>query len=151
MLSLSHPPTFLLLRYRDRRVAWRNSGCLKLYADANIGYKFFVGVPIDDGHVLTYHNQGGHDTPNERDLQKSLEDEYNGYRDIELLPFRDQYMDISNKLLSIMRYGCVWCLHLRFEFRVHGLSPSLACCRFHSWCVVAIHSIDTVDCTRTRT
>lgn len=76
-----------------------------MYADAKIGYKFFVGVPIDMGHQLTHHNQGGHDTPHERELEQSLEEEYNEFRDIELLPFRDQYMDITNKLLGILRYG----------------------------------------------
>jgi hypothetical protein len=61
-------------------------------------YKFFVGVPVDSGHDLTHHNQAGLDTEHERTLEKLLEEEATQYGDLEILPMRDQYMDISNKV-----------------------------------------------------
>eukprot|EP00037_Helgoeca_nana_P021354 m.215362 g.215362 ORF g.215362 m.215362 type:complete len:381 (-) comp25613_c1_seq2:209-1351(-) len=91
--------------YQTRRKVWRESGCAEIYEKANIGYKFFIGVPLEKNHVLTHHQQGKHDTVHERELEKLLLDEAVKEGDVELLPLRDQYMDLTNKLLQIFRYG----------------------------------------------
>ena len=88
-----------------RREAWRNSSCGRLYKQAKIPYLFFIGVPIVKGHDLTAHSQGAHDTPEERALQKALEQEAYMHRDINLGNYRDQYMDLSLKTLRILQYG----------------------------------------------
>jgi hypothetical protein len=69
-------------------------------ADLPRRYKFFIGVPLDDDRVLTHHRQGGHDTVRERELEKLLLDEAVKEGDVELLPLRDQYMDLTNKVLT---------------------------------------------------
>ena len=35
-----------------------------------------------------------------------LQEESDRFGDIMVLPMRDQYQDLSNKLLAIWRYGC---------------------------------------------
>eukprot|EP00039_Didymoeca_costata_P004045 m.71086 g.71086 ORF g.71086 m.71086 type:complete len:239 (-) comp12207_c0_seq1:462-1178(-) len=92
-------------QYQKRRIEWRNSKCRELYEAAGWKYKFFVGHPQSEGHILWHHNQGGFDTPEERKSEKYLLEEQEKFGDIEFLPFRDQYMDISNKLLNILRFG----------------------------------------------
>jgi len=89
-------------KYRKRREVWRNSDCPKKYRAANISYAFFMGMPLDPGHDLTGHNQGGLETAHERALEEELIAESATYEDIQFLMFRDVYMDLPNKLMGIL-------------------------------------------------
>eukprot|EP00038_Savillea_parva_P009118 m.181352 g.181352 ORF g.181352 m.181352 type:complete len:353 (-) comp15238_c0_seq1:116-1174(-) len=92
-------------KYKARREQWRNSGCPEQYAKANIGYKFFIGIPVDNGHLLSQPDPAAHDTEHERHLEHILEEEATEKGDLELVPMRDMYMDLTNKLLQLFRYG----------------------------------------------
>lgn len=67
-------------------------------------WKFFVGVPTDPNYKLTNHHQGGRHTKYETTETKALQAEFDQHRDIEFVAYRDQYMDLSNKILNIFRY-----------------------------------------------
>ena len=56
-------------------------------------------------HNLTGHSQGALDTPEEQTADLSLESECHQFKDIEILPMRDQYLDLTDKLLGLLRYG----------------------------------------------
>eukprot|EP00039_Didymoeca_costata_P020581 m.341769 g.341769 ORF g.341769 m.341769 type:complete len:358 (+) comp20488_c0_seq1:225-1298(+) len=92
-------------QYQKRRMEWRNSKCAELYEAAGWKYKFFVGHPQSQNHQLWHHSQGGFDTDEERKSELHLFEEQKIYKDMEFIPFRDQYMDISNKLLNLLRFG----------------------------------------------
>eukprot|EP00040_Diaphanoeca_grandis_P039878 m.260441 g.260441 ORF g.260441 m.260441 type:complete len:355 (+) comp39941_c0_seq1:57-1121(+) len=91
--------------YAKRRVDWRKSNCAEQYAAAGIQYRFMIGIPMEKGHELFHHNQGAKDTEWERSMASILMAEAEKYGDIEFLPMRDQYMDINNKYLGLMKYA----------------------------------------------
>lgn len=91
--------------YASRRAAWRNSSCVDWYAHHDVPYKFFIGVPIVKGHDLTAHHQGAYDRPEERVLERALEQEALAHDDMYFLPFRDQYMDITLKTIGILKFA----------------------------------------------
>mmetsp|Transcript_36815 Transcript_36815/g.105220 ORF Transcript_36815/g.105220 Transcript_36815/m.105220 type:complete len:293 (-) Transcript_36815:58-936(-) len=90
--------------YRERRNKLRQR-CLSAYKEAGLGYAFFVGVPTDPGHDLTTHRQDTVDTPSEREEEERLLNESTALGDMQFLMFRDQYLDLPNKLLGLLRYG----------------------------------------------
>lgn len=92
-------------KYIARRATWRKSGCAEKYAAAGISFKFVIGVPMEPRHVLTNHDQGSKDTQSERDMAKALLAESDQFGDIHFINYRDQYMDLTNKLLGIFKYG----------------------------------------------
>ena len=92
-------------KYLERRQRWRQSGCADRYRDAGIAYRFFVGAPLQEGHSLHGHNQGGVATKAATQIAEALLAEAERHGDMVVLPLRDVYMDLSHKTLSIMRYG----------------------------------------------
>lgn len=97
--------TGLGAKYHERRQRWRKSDCPRRYAESGIEWKFFVGVPLTDGRSLQGHNQGAYATEEETRLAHNIIAENRKHGDMHILPMRDQYMDISNKLIGIMAYG----------------------------------------------
>lgn len=91
--------------YSARRNAWRESNCSKAYADAGFEFAFFVGVPLDPSHELQGHVQGLLETSIEREIEKAMIDESDEYHDMEFVPFRDVYVDLSFKTLDLIRVG----------------------------------------------
>ena len=68
-------------------------------------YKFFVGVPLSKGHELLAHNQGGHNTAEEKRVELDLIAEQDAHGDIRALSMRDAYMNLPNKLLGVLTYA----------------------------------------------
>jgi hypothetical protein len=91
-------------KYRSRRQLWRQS-CSSRYKAEGVKYAFFVGVPLSEGHDLTGHNQGGHDTPEERRNEELLRGEADRFTDIRILPMRDSYEDLTDKLIGLLSYS----------------------------------------------
>lgn len=94
-----------LPKYTARRQAWRKSACPRAYKAAGFQYAFFVGAPLDASHELQGHAQGRLETPSERKMEKAIEVESAEDQDIEVVPFRDVYGDLSYKLLDLLRVG----------------------------------------------
>lgn len=93
-------------KYRLRRDQWRASDCAVSYASAGISWKFMVGVPMDPkGHDLTKKSQSAKDTLHERQLATMLQEEVDQFGDINVLPMRDQYQDLTNKFLGVAQYA----------------------------------------------
>lgn len=92
-------------KYEARRNRWRESGCAAEYEKAGIQFAFFLGIPLDEGHDLTSHDQGGYATEREQDLAQALFNESQAKMDIEFVPMREAYADLSDKLLAILRHG----------------------------------------------
>eukprot|EP00440_Ansanella_granifera_P007276 gb/GFBE01007882.1/.p1 GENE.gb/GFBE01007882.1/~~gb/GFBE01007882.1/.p1 ORF type:complete len:287 (+),score=74.02 gb/GFBE01007882.1/:1-861(+) len=88
---------------QQRRANWRKS-CVPKYQAAGWHYKFFVGMPWDQGHDLTA-NKLGNETELELQMQKDLLKEVEEFQDIVLLPMRDCYQDLSNKLIGLFQHG----------------------------------------------
>jgi len=88
-----------------RRTAWRESQCGKGLLAAGLQYAFVVGEPLDAGQDLTSHVQGRQSTAHERKLEEELLQEGAQFEDILALPERDDYQDLSNKLLEMYRHG----------------------------------------------
>jgi len=88
-----------------RRIAWRRSECAHIYQREGFQYRFFVGVPLSHNHQLWMYLQGRKDTEQERNLSKALMVEIHQHGDIHMVAMRDQYMDLSNKLLQLLRFG----------------------------------------------
>jgi len=88
----------------ERRNIWRRSKCASLYRQNGFQYRFFVGVPQSHNHQLWMHQQGARATDQERKISKALLLELR-YGDIQIVAMRDQYMDLSNKLLQLLRFG----------------------------------------------
>eukprot|EP00930_Biecheleria_cincta_P059740 TRINITY_DN4546_c0_g1_i1.p1 TRINITY_DN4546_c0_g1~~TRINITY_DN4546_c0_g1_i1.p1 ORF type:complete len:309 (+),score=47.85 TRINITY_DN4546_c0_g1_i1:69-995(+) len=91
--------------YRSRRDHLRSSGCLKSIKDAGFSYAFVMGVPMSSGHDLTGHDQGGRDTPEERKNEEALLKEIEEHGDILMLSMRDQYADLTDKLIGVFDFG----------------------------------------------
>ena len=65
-----------------------------------------VGVPMDPkGHDLTKKSQSAKDTLHERQLATMLQEEVDQFGDINVLPMRDQYQDLTNKFLGVAQYA----------------------------------------------
>jgi hypothetical protein len=92
-------------KYAERRNRWRASDCSDQYAAAGIAWKFFVGAPLDDGHTLFAHQQGAPATETEAQRAVQLRNENAVHGDMRIIPWRDQYMDVSYKLVDQMAYG----------------------------------------------
>jgi hypothetical protein len=88
----------------ERRIAWRRSKCARLYRREGFPYRFFVGVPQSHNHPLWMRTQGAKATDQERNTSKALLRELR-HGDMEIVAMRDQYMDLSNKLLQLLRFG----------------------------------------------
>ena len=70
-----------------------------------------VGVPMDPkGHDLTKKLQSAKDTLHERQLATMLQEEVDQFGDINVLPMRDQYQDLTNKFLGVEQPCCPVCL-----------------------------------------
>lgn len=91
--------------YKSRRDRLRSNGCLKSIRDAGFSFAFVMGVPVQHRHDLTAHDQGGTDTPQERQNEEALMKEIETHRDILLLSMRDQYADLTDKLIGILDFG----------------------------------------------
>lgn len=91
--------------YVARRQLWRDSGCANKYQRNGISWAFFVGVPVDAHHDLTGHSQDSKGTPEEQEMALSLLEESKTHKDIQFVAFREQYQDLSNKLVTIFRHG----------------------------------------------
>jgi len=106
-----HPTMFIgiksapLPKYRRRRDKWRRSPCAQRYRNAGIQYRFFVGKPLMSGDDRTRHKQGATDPLEIRKAEIALQAESDEFGDIEMLAMRDTHIDLSNKLLAILRYG----------------------------------------------
>jgi len=94
-----------LANYRRRRDIWRNSTCAQRYRTAGVEYRFFVGRPLSTGNDRTAHIQGGKDPVEMREAEIALQEESEEFGDVEILAIRDTYMDLSHKLLALLRYG----------------------------------------------
>jgi len=94
-----------LANYRKRRDVWRNSSCAQRYRNAGVEYRFFVGRPLLEGNDRTQHIQGGKDPPELREAEDALLAESDEFGDIEFLAIRDTYMDLTHKLLGILKYA----------------------------------------------
>lgn len=92
-------------QFMDRRSQWRASGCPKRLLAAGIQYAFVVGVPNDQGHVMTGHDQAAKDTDHERKLSQLLLEEAEREKDIVVIPERDAYQDLSDKTLHILLHS----------------------------------------------
>lgn len=78
--------------------------CLSDALIEGIDYKFFVGRPsfiTPDSH----RSQGAPATPKEIEVAKALEEEQRIHGDIVVVPFRDMYRDLTDKVTNLMRYG----------------------------------------------
>lgn len=66
--------------------------------------RFFVGRPsfITPG---SHQGQGARATPKEIEVSEELEREISEYGDIEVVPFRDMYRDLTDKIAGIMLYA----------------------------------------------
>ena len=87
-------------RNSQRRLRVRQ--CVK---NSSFPYRFFVGVPLSVGHELHAHNQGGHNTAEEKTIERDLAAEQDAHGDIYALPMRDTYMNLPNKLLGVLTYS----------------------------------------------
>ena len=87
---------------RCKTVAQRVRRCMEA---SRTPYKFFVGVPLSKGHELLAHNQGGHNTAEEKRVELDLIAEQDAHGDIRALSMRDAYMNLPNKLLGVLTYA----------------------------------------------
>lgn len=83
----------------------RESGCSAYYQNHGVAWKFMVGRPYEPGHVLTDHDSRGLDTDEEQRLAKMLLEEVNLHQDIVILPMRDTYMSLPDKLFQSFQYA----------------------------------------------
>lgn len=88
----------------ERRQQWRNSHCAKHYKSMGAGFKFMVGRPYEPNHDLTLHNQGGQDTETEKLVAEKLFNEAREYQDMVILPMRDAYMSLPDKVVLAYEY-----------------------------------------------
>lgn len=91
--------------YKSRRDHLRSGGCLNDLKAAGFNYAFVMGVPMSHGHDLTGHDQGGRDTPEERKNEEALLKEIEDHGDILMLSMRDQYADLTDKLIGLFDFG----------------------------------------------
>lgn len=92
-------------KYIARRKLWRESKCAQGYIDAGFDHAFFLGAPLDPKHRTQSHAQGVLETPMERDYESAMFNESEKYHDIEFVPFRDFYGDLSFKLIRLLQVG----------------------------------------------
>jgi len=69
--------------------------------------RFFIGHPNDPAAASSRqgHKQGALATNVEIDLARSLQNESDHFRDIQMIPMRDSYIELPDKTLSILRHG----------------------------------------------
>eukprot|EP00808_Paulinella_micropora_P011801 g3837.t1 len=91
--------------YTRRRQEWRASTCPSVLSEYNVSYRFFIGEPIDPDHDLLDRDQGGIAPLYERNFSTELLDESTLFGDIEHLPMRDVYKDLTYKVLAILNFG----------------------------------------------
>lgn len=89
----------------ERRAKWRESDCAAYYKSHGIPWKFMVGRPMEKGHDLSSHNQGGVDTEWEQKIARELLEEQKNHSDMVILPMRDQYMALPDKLVNTLQYA----------------------------------------------
>merc|ERR1711920_966787 len=65
--------------------------------------KFFIGRPNELGPVLSH--QGQRSTQKEADTANKLQDESDRWSDIVIVPFRDAYRDLTDKVAFLFRYA----------------------------------------------
>ncbi|CAB9522453.1 expressed unknown protein [Seminavis robusta] len=93
-------------KYRHRRQKWRESDkCGKAYAQANIPYKFMIGLPLEKPLNPTSHNQAAADTQQEIIDTKALQTEFRAHGDVEIMPLRDVYTEMHLKTFRILEWG----------------------------------------------
>ena len=76
-----------------------------MYDEVGIEYRFLLGRPTDTPRELTSHNQGGVDTEKELHDGRWLFYEAREFGDILVIPYRDAYMSLANKLLQGLEWA----------------------------------------------
>jgi len=91
------------VRNREKRDILRHT-CLRDVASHGLPYRFFVGRPNFPDR--THHrSQGSQATDREKQVVKQLEEEQAMYGDLRVIPFLDQYKDLSDKVAGIFDYA----------------------------------------------
>lgn len=89
----------------DARRCQRSTCHLHEYKKYNILHKFAVGLPNYDTFDRNDHQQGKLGTEEEVAVSMRLLQEQKRFGDILVTPHRDSYRDVSEKRLSIVKYG----------------------------------------------
>ena len=83
----------------------QRSFCRPLYERYGIKHMFSVGKPSFDSRPRDSHVQGELPTEEEISVSRNLMEEHKQHGDIFPTPNRDHYRDLSEKLLSSLRYA----------------------------------------------
>lgn len=86
------------------RTSQRNL-CGPMYKSHAVPRLFAVGMPSFDSRSESEHVQGQIATEQEINVSEALLEEHKTFGDVMITPNRDQYRDLTEKMMSMLRYG----------------------------------------------